>query len=383
MSSLGRKSYVSQRGLAAALRELKDMDEAPEATSSESIKRIRDKELEISTPYGSLRSTFEFPVVQKKNTRMVEVPMVSLAVFMHHASSELPGFAAFLQQKLNMHPCSPAKPWRAAIYNDEVSPGNQLKGQNTRKLQVWYVAFLEYGKDNLWGQELWATIPVVRSQLLKKVPGGLSLVTVELIQRTFRDSCHNMETGIMLTSGSDTWTVYHCFGNVFGSCHDARGVLGSEGFLLLTLAYHVGGMRTRLSHKERVVFCCKLEIIVADESALKHMFDVKGSPGMVPCIHCSNVLAKRNAGDSDELLSICSTDVPSIKVKSEKALFKAAEHLAAQCGAVSAAHLNEINQVWASTATSMALCLEESWAVQPACSTGCTSMSYTVFSIWR
>ena len=110
LSSLGRKSYVSQRGLAAVLRELKDMDEAPEATSWQSIERARDKELEISTPYGSLWSTFEFPVVEKKDTRKVEVPMLNLAAFLHHASSELPGFAAFLQQKLSMHPCSPAKP---------------------------------------------------------------------------------------------------------------------------------------------------------------------------------------------------------------------------------------------------------------------------------
>ena len=145
LTSLGRKSYVSQRGLAAVLSELKDMDEAPEATSRQSIKRARDKELEISTPYGSLWSTFEFPVVET-DTRMVEVPMLNLAAFMHHASSELPGFAAFLQQKLSMHPCSPAKPWRAAIYNDKVSPRNQLKGHNTRKLQVWYVAFLEYAR---------------------------------------------------------------------------------------------------------------------------------------------------------------------------------------------------------------------------------------------
>ena len=75
---------------------------------------------------------------------------------------------------------------------------------------------------------------------MKKVPGGWSFVTAELLQRTFRDSCHNMETGIMLTSGSDTWTVYHCFGNVFGSCHDGRGVIGSEGFLLLTLLIMLG-----------------------------------------------------------------------------------------------------------------------------------------------
>ena len=82
----------------------------------------------------------------------------------------------FLQHKLSMHPCSSAKPWRAAIYNDEVSPSNQLKGQNTRKLQVWYVAFLEYGKDNLWREELWATILVVWSMLANKIPGGLSFV---------------------------------------------------------------------------------------------------------------------------------------------------------------------------------------------------------------
>ena len=78
------------------------------------------------------------------------------------------------------------------------------------------------------------------------------------------------------------------------------------------------------------MFFCTPKIIIADESALKSMFDVKGASGMVPCIHCANILAKRNPLDSEHVLTICSTDVPSFKVKSDEALFKAAEHLVTQ-----------------------------------------------------
>ncbi|OLP96943.1 hypothetical protein AK812_SmicGene20786 [Symbiodinium microadriaticum] len=37
-------------------------------------------------------------------------------------------------------PCSPAHPWDICLYVDEVSPGNQLKPSNERKLQVLYLS---------------------------------------------------------------------------------------------------------------------------------------------------------------------------------------------------------------------------------------------------
>ena len=134
--------------------------------------------------------------------------MLSLASFVDHAYSEFDGFGDFLRKRLTDCPSGPQSPWQAAIYNDEVSPGNQLKGCNTRKVQVWYVAFVQYGKEHLWREELWLPLLMIRSVLVKKMPGGLSSITAELVQRTFRDNQHCLETGILLThvAKQDAWT---------------------------------------------------------------------------------------------------------------------------------------------------------------------------------
>ena len=210
LSSLGRKSYISQRGLAGVLKELKEQG-LPEATSRPSIKRARDDGLAFSTAYGGLYSDLQLEVVDKKKSSDFMVPMLELSALLRHATANLDGFAKFFQERHAQSPSSPTRPWQAAIYNDEVSPGNQLKGQNTRKLQVWYISFMQYGKEHLWREELWIPALVIRSMKVKKVPGGVSAITAELIERMFRNPDHCMETGIALTIGGEPLIVYKKF----------------------------------------------------------------------------------------------------------------------------------------------------------------------------
>ncbi|OLP82852.1 hypothetical protein AK812_SmicGene36434 [Symbiodinium microadriaticum] len=118
-----------------------------------------------------------------------------------YACSELSGFSDFFQRCLRQNPCpSPNQVWRAAIYNDEVSAVNELKGNNTRKIQVWYMACLEYGQEYLH-EELWVPMLMIRSNVVNQVEGGLSAVTAKLVQHPFR-GVRNLETGLLLFQDS-------------------------------------------------------------------------------------------------------------------------------------------------------------------------------------
>ncbi|CAE7763757.1 unnamed protein product [Symbiodinium sp. CCMP2592] len=301
LEKLGRKSYISQRGLADVLTDLKESKQPLTATSRQSIKRARDKVITQTTPYGPVWETLRLPRVPdgKESNNGIDVPVLCLPAFLHHACAKLTGFSQFFLRRLQECPCrSPNEAWRAAIYNDEVAPGNQLKGNNSRKIQVWYMAWLEYGQDHLFYEELWMPLLMIRSNLVKLVEGGLSAVTARLVQHSFR-GVHNLESGILLS---------------FPGHEDSRMFFG------------------------------KPTVLLADESALKHMLDTKGASGTVPCTFCANVVSKRTEGDSDDLLTICSTDVARFRMRSDEALFKAAEHLVDQSTKLSNAKLAELEQ---------------------------------------
>ncbi|CAE7248249.1 unnamed protein product [Symbiodinium sp. CCMP2592] len=233
MHWLGRKSYISQRGLADVLTKLKESKQPLTNISRQSIKRARDKVFTQTTPYGPFWETSRLPRVPGKesNDKGIDVPVLCLPAFLHHACAQVTGFSQLFLRRLQECPCqSPNEAWRAAIYNDEVSPGNQLKGNNSRKIQVWYMAWLEYGQDHLFYEELWMPLLMIRSNLVKQIEGGLSAVTARLVQHSFR-GVHNLESGILLS---------------FPGHQDSRMFFG------------------------------KPAVLLADESALKHMLDTKG-----------------------------------------------------------------------------------------------------------
>ena len=54
LSRLGRRSYVSQNGLAEILKAVRDADTLPTGTSRSAVKRARQRAVAVQTPYGSL-----------------------------------------------------------------------------------------------------------------------------------------------------------------------------------------------------------------------------------------------------------------------------------------------------------------------------------------
>ena len=102
--------------------------------------------------------------------------MLDPFAFLYKASEVDGGFFRMLKAKLLATPCSPASPWRVALYADEVVPGNQLSVHNARKVWVIYFSFLELGARHLSNELAWCPMLTEPSHDLKTASAGIPQV---------------------------------------------------------------------------------------------------------------------------------------------------------------------------------------------------------------
>ena len=122
------------------------------------------------------------------------------------------------------------------VYADEVVPGNPLKATNLRKVWGIYYGICETGHKCLQSEYGWHTLCILRRSRLKNV--GLSVL------------CENL---------------FHAFDD-------------------LSYGQRFPGMSSLLT--------ASLELLIADEAALKAVFENKGSSGLFPCTKCSNLVSQ-------------------------------------------------------------------------------------------
>ena len=134
LSRLGRRSFISQSGIAEVLAAVKDAGELPEGISRSSVKRKRQQAVDVTTPYGKLLHQWEFDLTNGGKARIYYSPP---AAAVYH-SSKSSGMNRLLSEKLLKHPCNLGSEWEIVVYLDEVAPGNQLKSDNRRKLWCLY-----------------------------------------------------------------------------------------------------------------------------------------------------------------------------------------------------------------------------------------------------
>ncbi|CAE7738570.1 unnamed protein product [Symbiodinium sp. CCMP2592] len=249
------KAHAKAKAASKASAVLKEVAACPEVLDSASrrgIKRARDSELEAETPHGPLVAKITVPVEVKsrkaagdEEVKIVptELPILNLMAWIWHVCQSMPGVAAFFQRQLSKYPCTATSPWRMALYNDEISPGNQLKASNTRKIQGYYLSFLEFDAEGRCQENLWFPLNLTRSSVVNKIQGGLSALTHILVSS---ESFLNLQSGCLLNMPTG----------------------------------------------ERVMFFAKLHTVVADEAALKSMYDFKGSSGTLVCPLCANITSK-------------------------------------------------------------------------------------------
>lgn len=235
LSEFGLRSYVSQSGLAGVLRLIREKG-VPTAVSRRSVKRSRQDSTQLNTAYG--------PLIKSFNCKGEIVEYIDPAALLSHTCVTCHGFSSFMETKLREHPSDLCNQWGLIIYLDEVSPGNQLRHDNRRKIYAVYYSFVQFGAAALSCESCWMVLMVIRSSRVTEL-GGMGDIFPHILSCFFGET--NLRTGVLL----------NCQGT------------------------------SRL-------ICASLQIVVADEAALKSVWENKGSGGTLPCLFCSNCVLDRS-----------------------------------------------------------------------------------------
>ena len=194
--------------------------------------------LNRKTPYGALqRSVY---------VHGCRVEVISPQAMLWQAVQEDGAYSRMLRDALDSNQPTRERPFRLALYADEVTPGNVVSPDNLRKCWCAYWAILDLFPQALHDENAWFLIAVKRSSEVNKVDGKFSAIFGCLIEQFFT-----------------------------GGAHDCSSV----GF---TVDFADG--------QSRRVFL-KLEQIVQDDAAHKTVWDCMGASGANFCMLCLNAWA--------------------------------------------------------------------------------------------
>lgn len=225
---LGLKKFVS----AAALEELCE-ELGIKGGTRRTVKRKRQADISHVTPYGD--------ILVEKNIAGTKIWMVQPVAMLYHISRSCLEFSKFFKEILSRKPCTRDHPIKVIVYSDEVRPGNQLRHQNARKIQVCYWSLECFGLTNLSNERLWFILSICRSDVVKELPGKMSQF-MKISMQMFMEP-YDLRSGIILDffDGSKA--------TIFG----------------------------------------RVSILLGDEAALKETLDCKGAAGTFFCALCANI----------------------------------------------------------------------------------------------
>ena len=279
LSRIGRKSFVSQAGIAEILKAVKEAGELPKGISKSAVKRSRQAAIAAETPHGPLLREWTLTTEEGKEEKVHYLDPIAC---LWHALQTCSKFRQFFSAAAAASPCSVHSPWRVVVYADEVTPGNQLKPTNKRKLQTFYWSLLELGPRALQSEDGWFVLTTVRSATVASFRDKLTQLC-KFCLRCFTEPGRNFSHGLNLT-----WP-------------------GRDDFVLVA----------------------NVSILLGDEAALKQMLEFKGASGKVLCFLCRNCLQKRYAPDPlhpKTILHTC-TDESKFLMHSKASLQKTVMHL--------------------------------------------------------
>lgn len=262
----GGTSYVSQSGLAAVLKQVREHG-VPDAISRSSVKRARDRSLpqELWTQVQLV----------KTDGSVVGFPAIHPWKLLQHTLQECAAFADHFVEKLRQNPNVHGAPWGIAVYSDEVLPGNQLKARNDRKLIAFYWGFVQHGRG-LSSEEQWFHICSIRSNAVRECEFGWAQV-FKAVCLLFFQPPEDATLGIPLTVQGNTF-----------------------------------------------LFFAKIALVIGDIAALTSCLCLKGASGSKPCVFCQNVtlhgLNLHTNDPSGRLVSHAEPDVSKLSFETNESL---------------------------------------------------------------
>jgi len=182
------------------------------------------------TPYGPLIQMLDLPSEKVPKWEYVH-PMA----YLYYICTISKAF--FDVMKASIDGC------KVLLYIDEINPGDSLHFYQGRKLQCVYWALSTWPQHLLQRKDMWILLGVLRSIIVNKLPAGISGFCAHVLRIFFPERGFSFLNGCTIRFGTES---------------------------LMFIARFLGW--------------------IADEKALKEIFDIKGQAGQSPCFNCNNVV---------------------------------------------------------------------------------------------
>jgi hypothetical protein len=282
-SLVGRQKFISLSGLESVLKELKEGYDLPidDGMSRRSLKRAR-----ASADHVQLIRVVPAQVYEP--TEPKNIYCVDPVALLTYLAREVPSVEELLKKAVQGRPCTPNNKLSLIIYSDEVSPGNQLKHDNKRKMQAVYWSIKEFGPEALGNEDCWFLLTVMRSNVVNRLSDGMTEFMSKTLNLFFEEP-HSL---------------------------------------------HSNGLNLQLMHGGYLTIYASVSIMVSDEPALKASIGFKGSTGSKICALCQNVVAHSSTLDRYDaqgfLVSSAETDIRKFALCTDELFFETVDFIAAQ-----------------------------------------------------
>ena len=192
-------THVTKSALARVMRQLKTRPEpaASRYVLQDVMKKCDDKMgTSIDLAYSDGSGTFKLEIIRIDRA-------------FQHFAERCPAFRDAL-----LHATSSAtSPLKLAFYCDEVTPGDPLVLDVTRKFWTFYVSIFDFSLRRLCSESFWLPLAVIRTSVAKLVVGGVSGCMAEFLKSVFGEP-GGFSRGFVVKLPAPTYlrAVLHVFG---------------------------------------------------------------------------------------------------------------------------------------------------------------------------
>ena len=137
--------------------------------------------------------------------------------------------------------------WRMVLYCDGITPGSILKPDVRKKVVVLYASYLECG-PLLSNKNFWLPVGLIRENVIKQVPGNLSLITCSVLRHIFLENYALQTIGILSNIGASQkpefgFTQFHTILVDEGALNEILGI--KELLALCLMAFNLVSINPR------------------------------------------------------------------------------------------------------------------------------------------
>ena len=156
---------------------------------------------EQRTPYGPLIQEMSLPIKNFKPWKFVH-PLALL----YYMSMLSDAFGACMHAV-----CEDGTPLQLILYMDEICPGNPLRPEKSRTMQAIYWVFSDFPQWILSRTLSWPVFGVIRSNIIQRLPGGMSHFMRYVLLQFFPERGHSLARGVQIKVRQTMYIVRSVF----------------------------------------------------------------------------------------------------------------------------------------------------------------------------